>query len=147
MTPEQIKAICHELGDTFSHKKMAELAGVPASTWSDYCNYEKPDVTISLGRMFCLQRKLGRRDFTQAIIEHDRAGAAEAADPRRPAAQVAQAIGDALVQLTLMLEDDAITGAEKREALEKIAHLSSRVAALNDSVSALPTGRVALRAV
>lgn len=147
MTPEQIKAICNELGDTFSHKKMAEMAGVSTGTWSDYCNYEKPDTTISLGRMFCLQRKLGRRDFTAAIIEHDRAGAAEVSDPRRPAAQVAQAIGDALVDLTDMLADETITPLEKREALEKIAHLSSRVAALNDSVSALPTGRVALRAV
>lgn len=147
MTPEQIKAICHELGDTFTHKKMAETAGVNAGTWSDYCNYEKPDVTIPLGRMFAIERKLGRRDFTAAIIEHDRGGNAEAADPRRPAAQVAQAIGDALVDLTDMLADETITPAEKREAMEKIAHLSARVAALSASVASLPTGRVKLRAV
>lgn len=145
MTPEQIKAICHELGDTFTHKRMAELAGVPASTWSDYCNYEKPDTTISLGRMFCLQRKLGRRDFTAAIIEHDRSEATDVADPRRPAAQVVHAIGDALLNLTLMLEDETITGHEKREAMEKVAHLSGRVAELSASVASLPTGRVALR--
>lgn len=147
MTPDQIKAICNELSDKFSNKRMAECADVSASTWSDYCNYDKPDITLPLGRMYAIQRKLGRRDFTAAIIEDDKAGSVEATDPRLPAAHVMKALGDTALKLAEMLDDENITAAEKREALEHVARVSAKLNELSASVTALPTGRVRLRAV
>lgn len=147
MTPEQIKAICHELADTFGHKRMADAAGVNASTWSGYCNYEMPDTTIPLHRMFLVQRKLGRRDFTAAIVEEDKAGAQEATDPRMTAAVALRALGDATLHVNHIMDDDSVTPAEKREAQELVQALSARVHDLADVVAALPTGRVSLRAV
>lgn len=147
MTPHQIKAICHELGDLFTHKAVAEKAGVSPSVWSDYCNYDKPDTTLPLHRMFLVEDKLGRLDFTNAIAERVREPEAAAEDPRPAAAHALAALSTALTSTTEALSDNDLTEAEKRKMQENIAALAARVHDFGSSVAALPTGRVKLRAV
>lgn len=146
MNAHQIKAICHELADLFGHKKMAEAAGVCASVWSDYCNYDKPDTTIPAHRMFAIEDRLKRRDFTKAIAERASEDQAGAEDPRPMAARALAALSETMTTLTGALADENVTELEKRRMLGDVAALGARVHELGASVAALPTGAVRLRA-
>lgn len=147
MNSHQIKAICHELADLFGHKKVAEAAGVGPSVWSDYCNYEKPDTTLPLHRMFAIEDRLKRRDFTKAIAERAEQGETTAEDPRPVAARALAAFSEAMTNLTEALADDNVTPAERRVMLGDVAALSARVHELSTSIASLPIGAVRLQAV
>lgn len=145
MSAELVKARCITVAESVKgHHVAAELAGVVPSTWSDYCNLNKPDITIPLHRALRLVEatKVDRfSDLFDGLGDRETSG-----DPRLLGAGALEAIASAEVAMARAYADGTITEAEKRELLAIAQRLVERSQEFAACIAGIHTGSVPPRA-